>query len=419
MKSDIINISIKKTKKNMQKQNMRFNKIKNSLIIGQKIRILLIISVMSGSVFFVSSPQLVQAISCNTASGCQQKINALDSQNTQTQQSINSLAAQAQNYQGAINALSAQISSLQSQIAINQNDQASLQLKIAANQKEILVKKAALADVIKTMYVDGSMSTIEELATSQNLSAYVDKQQYRNAVQNQLNLTLKQIGILQAQMQQQKNQLSIVINSERLQNNQLASDQAKQQQMLAYNQSQQNNFNQQIQANKAQIAALTAEQIAANQRLVNNSGGHVISSGVCGGGYPRDAVNAFGAHWGCNYPLDNTIDNWGMYNQECVSYTAWMVYKTYGYMPYWGGKGNANQWPADAVAAGIPTGTVPKVGSVAIYMGGSTDPWGHAMWVQSVHGNMITVGQYNLFYRGQYYQTTINGSGLTYIYFGG
>ena len=109
-----------------------------------------------------------------------------------------------------------------------------------------------------------------------------------------------------------------------------------------------------------------------------------------------------------------------MYNRECVSYTAWMVYKTYGYMPNWGGYGNANQWPADARAAGIPTGSTPKVGSVAIYMGGGTDPLGHAMWVKSVNGNgTITVDQYNLYYDGNFYETTIPSSGLIYIYFGG
>jgi surface antigen len=108
-----------------------------------------------------------------------------------------------------------------------------------------------------------------------------------------------------------------------------------------------------------------------------------------------------------------------MYNRECVSFTAWKVYQAYGYMPYWGGVGNANQWPGDARAAGIATGSTPKVGSVAIYMGGSGDPFGHAMWVVGVNGSTITVQQYNLYYDGNYYETTIPAAGLTYIYFGG
>ena len=38
---------------------------------------------------------------------------------------------------------------------------------------------------------------------------------------------------------------------------------------------------------------------------------------------------------------------------QCVSYTAWKVYQKNGYMPYWGGVGNANQWPGNADSAGI------------------------------------------------------------------
>jgi surface antigen len=53
-------------------------------------------------------------------------------------------------------------------------------------------------------------------------------------------------------------------------------------------------------------------------------------------------------------------------------------------------------------------------------MGGSTDPYGHAMWVKSVNGDgTITVDQYNLYYDGKFYETTIPSTGLVYIYFGG
>ena len=89
-----------------------------------------------------------------------------------------------------------------------------------------------------------------------------------------------------------------------------------------------------------------------------------------------------------DYPVgqDTIADSWGMWNRECVSYTAWKVYQTYGYMPYWGGVGNANQWPGDAQAAHIPTGSTPRVHSVAISMGGA---FGHATYVESVNGNSI------------------------------
>lgn len=371
-----------------------------------KIGVLLVVSLsMTGSGFLVAHADQYDA-----------KINALQAQNNNAQSALNDLGSQAKNYQDAINILQGQIATLQAALQINQDKQNQLQQQIAADQQQIVEKKGLLSTDIKTMYVDGQMSSIEELATSKNLSDYVDKEEYRVSVQNQLTTILKQIADLEAQQQQQKGQLDIVVKTQQQQNDQLVSAQAQQQQLLAMNQSQQDAYNQQIASNQSQIASLRAQQIAANRRLVS-SGGGVVTSGTCGGGYPADASGSYG-HWGCDYPLDNTLDNALMYNRECVSYTAWMVYQHYGYVP--AGYGDANMWPSHAQSAGIPTGSTPKIGSVAIYMGGSGDPWGHAMWVVGVNGNgTITVDQYNLYYDGNYYRTTVSAYGLTYIYFGG
>lgn len=396
---DTISTSITKTK-SMPKR-------KHSIKLHGRLRsaALILVALVAGTGFAMAHADQYQT-----------QINALQGQNDQAQSVLNGLTAQATSYQSAIDQLQAQINALQAALQINQTKQAELQQQIDADQQQITQKKGQLGATIKAMYIDGQTSTIEELATSKDLSAYVDKEEYRQSVQNQLNSVITEIGRLEAQLKDQKSQLDIVVNSEQQQNKQLGEAQAQQTQLLAYNQSQQAAYNQQISSNQQQIAVLRAEQIAANRKLV--SGGSVISTGSCGGGYPADAISS-GGHWGCNHALDNTIDNWGMYNRECVSYTAWMVYKTYGYMPYWGGSGNANQWPADARAAGISVGSTPKVGSVAIYMGGAGDPFGHAMWVTGINGSNITVQQYNLYYDGNYYVTTIPASGLVYIYFGG
>lgn len=153
---------------------------------------------------------------------------------------------------------------------------------------------------------------------------------------------------------------------------------------------------------KAKIEARLAEQIAANEDL----DGAVVAGDPKRGGYP--------AKYDTPVAQDSLIDSWGMYNRECVSYTAWKVYQTFGNMPNWGGVGNANQWPADARAAGIATGSTPQVHAVAISMRGY---YGHAMWVEQVSGNMIYVSQYNYDLHGSYSEMWVNASQFTYIYF--
>lgn len=346
------------------------------------------------------------------------QINALNNQNANNQSIVNGLQATASSYQNAIDQLQSQISSLESALAVNQDKQASLQQQITADQQKIDLEKQLLGDVIKSMYVNGQLTTIEELATSKSLSNYVDQQENQTNVQNKLDSLIKQIAALEVQQQQQKQQLDVVVKSEQQQNDQLASAQSQQQQMLSYNEGQQAAYTAQIQSNQSQIASLRAAQAAANRRL--DSSGQVISSGSCGGSYPATASGSYGP-WGCNFAHTSDSvpgcayqDSWGMCNRECVSYTAWMVYKTYGISTV--GFGNANQWPGSASSAGIPTGSTPKVGSVAIYSGGA---FGHAMWVVGVSGNQIHVYSYNDGYDGNFYDHWVDASGLTYIYFGG
>lgn len=348
------------------------------------------------------------------------QIQSLEDQNSQVQSQVNSLQQQASSYQDAISKLQQQINGIEDAIANNQAKQAQIQQQIAVNQQELNHEKQVLGDDLKAMYVNGSMTTVEMLATSQNLSNFVDEETYSSAVQNKIQNTMQQISALQNQLEQQQVQVDELVKVEQSQNAQLGSEQSQQQQLLAYNQSQQAQYNQQIQNNQSQIATLVAEQIAANRKLVGS--GKVDYSGSCGGTYPATASGNYGP-WGCDYAHSSDDvpgcayqDSWGMCNRECVSYTAWMVYKNDGIDVT--GFGNANQWPGNAAADSIPTGSTPRVGAVAIYMGGSGDPFGHAMWVKSVNGDgTITVDQYNLYYDGNFYETTISAAGLVYIYF--
>src|SRR5436190_13464692 len=128
------------------------------------------------------------------------------------------------------------------------------------------------------------------------------------------------------------------------------------------------------------------QQLAANRPL----GGSAVPGDPGHGNYPGYLDHT---------SQDSIIDPWGMWNRECVSYTAWKVQENFGNMPYWGGVGNANQWPGDAARYGIPMGSVPKVHSVAISTSGG---YGHAMWVEAVSGNTIYVSQYNYDLAGHY-----------------
>jgi peptidoglycan hydrolase CwlO-like protein/surface antigen len=330
------------------------------------------------------------------------QIRALQNQNNTNQAASNQLGAQASSYADAINKLQEQISALQAAIAANQQHSDDIKQQIIQAEAELDQQKKVLGENIRAMYLEGKTSTLEMLASSRNLSDFVDKQQSRNAVQSKVKDTMAKITALQEQLKNQQQQLQSLIKDQQAQNAQLTSAQAQQSQLLAFTEGQKSAYDQQIQSNNSQISTLRAQQAAANARL----GGRALAGDPGHGGYP--------AYLDSPVPEDSKVDPWGMYNRECVSYTAWKVYQTFGHMPNWGGTGNANQWPADARSWGVPTGTVPRAHSVAISMGGA---YGHAMWVEAVSGNTIYVSQYNYDLAGHYSEMSINGSGLIYLYF--
>ena len=391
MKHVILGLSINKIK-NMPKQNQTGT---GRIMILRALAITLAVAAVIGGASVAHADKYDAAI------------NALSAQNAASQGVLNGLETQAGSYQAVIGQLQTQIDAIHSQLAVSQSQQAQLQTQIEADKQEIAAKKASLSDDIKTMYVDGQMSTIEELATSKNLSDYVDKEEYRTTVQNQLDAKIKEIASLQAELQTKKEKVDQLVTSQQAQNAQLASDQGQQNQLLSYNEGQQSAYNAQISSNSSQISSLRRQQIAANSRFSSGSSVGAPGSGpTCGGGYP--------GVW-CNAPQDSIIDSWGMYNRECVSYTAFKVAASGRNMLYWGGRGNANQWVGDAQGAGIPVDHSPRAGDVAISLAGA---FGHAMYVESVNGNgTINISQYNVNLDGRYSTNTISPGSLYFIHF--
>ena len=329
------------------------------------------------------------------------QINQLQTQNSNLAAQSASLAQQANSYEATIANLQNQITTLENQIQINEAKRQQLLVKIDETQKEIDRQRQLLGETIHAMYIEGDISTFEMLASSKDLSNFVDKQQYRNEVKDKVASILDTINTLKKQLDNQKTQVEKIIADQRAIQGQLDAQRAEQARLLSLNEAQRSDLNSQIQANSSKISSLRSQQATANARLFGSGVRYVAD----GSGYPYK-----------NAPWPNEIsDPWGMYLRQCVSYTAWKVAASGRYMPYWGGRGNANQWDDNARAAGISVDGSPRVGDVAISNSGY---YGHAMYVEAVYGDgTIYVSQYNANWSGTYSEARINKGSLVFIHF--
>ncbi len=334
-----------------------------------------------------------------------EKIKALARENNKTASARNELGAEADNLSDQIGKLQDQIDAKQAAINQHQEEVDKLKVEIEKAQKELDRQKEVLGESIRAMYLEGDISTLEMLATSKNLSDYFDKQQYRESVQNKIKSTLDKITQLKLDLNTKKTKTEDLIAEQKDLKEELVGQRSEKDRLLSLNEGQQSELNQDIKANNARIAKLRQQQAIENAR--HFSGVTVIAGHNGRDSYPDAWRNA---------PQDSRLDSWGMYNRECVSYTAWKVYESGRFMPYWGGRGNANRWDDNARAAGIPVSSTPRAGDVAIAHWGA---FGHAMYVESVNGDgTINISQYNWDYNGTYSEAYhFSTSGLVFIHF--
>ncbi len=350
----------------------------------------------------------------------QDQINQLSAENAQKQSAVQGLQVEADNLQGVIAGMQTQINGLQQQINDNQAKSDALKVKITEAEAELQRQRGILGQNIKAMYLEGDISTLEMLASSNDLSKFVDKQQYRNSVQDKIKTTLDKITALKLELNAQKEEVERLIKEQTVIQQQIAAQKAEQYRLLNLNQSEQAAFNDQIKGNKEKITELKRQQVLENIRLFGGGNQTGIPGG---GGYPWG--NAYCKHTGkvggACYNYDWVFngrdwDPWGMGYRNC---TSWVAYKLaadgktgFTYL------GNANQWPGGAAARGfdVSYGNGAREGDAAVNPNGY---YGHIMYVEAVlDANRVVVSDYNRMGDGLYRgSTVVNQSSLVFIHF--
>lgn len=310
----------------------------------------------------------------------QDQIEQLQAEANRDQTAVDTLLLEAKSFEEAISKLQSEITLVEQSIATNQARQAELEKQIAAKQVEIDAQRKVLGEDIKAMYVDGQLSTIEMLATSKDLSDFVDTSTYRTKVQTKIQETLGEVAKLQNQLQEQQNEVETLLAAQRIQQNQLALDRAKQNELLSYNAAQRSAFNEKIAVNQEKIYQLQLKQAALNQQgatkvsISGNERGGACDGGSGNGGYKLASGPAGDV---CDAPKDAILDWAGIENRECTSYAYWYFKRVAGNLDFTA-SGDAKYW---VTTSNYPVHSLPKPGAIGVKTEGQ---WGHVTIVQAV-----------------------------------
>ncbi len=350
----------------------------------------------------LSSVFSLRSNACSSISECDAEINNLQQQISDYQKEASALSEQAMTLQNALGELAKQRAVIQAQIDISQAQYDKLTRQIIETENQIQTNRDALGKVIADLYVDDKVTPLEMLASSSTIGEYLDKQEYRSSVRNQLTATITQIKKLKAELDEQKSQLSKVLETQKAQKASLVEKEAEQSNLLAMTKGEEANYQSMISKNQNKIAQARATQAAINARYTN-SGGYTLVSGGSLGDYPWNwsncAMEGFLSTGGSD---GNGGDGHGYGCRQCASYVAWRIAKETGRYYQWG---NAANFYQNAVNAGYSPGGA-QSGSIAIMTGYTAQNgiYGHVAWVEAVSedGQQVLISQYNHNYGAGY-----------------
>jgi peptidoglycan DL-endopeptidase CwlO len=360
--------------------------------------------VAAAVLMLVATP--VQLVPKAKADVYDEQIAAIQKEIDQYQAVARELQGKADTLQRELDRLSNEKAQLQAQIDLNQKKHDQLVSDIADTIKKIEENRRVSGELIINDSLSAKVSPFVRIAGSDNLAKSIDEAANAESAQQDIIDKIKEIERLQKKLEEDKKKVEQVLQDQNNQREALAAKEAEQAQLVAQTRGEEAAYQNLSAQKNNDISSLRAQQAEANRKAMQSIGYGIPAGVPGGGGYPGQWANA---------PLDAYIDPWGLYTRECVSYAAWKVHSTGRFVPHFGGRGNANQWPSTVAEYGISSGSTPKAGSVAMWPIGY---YGHVMYVESVNGDgTITVSDYNLEWDGNYRLYKRSASGLTYIYF--
>ena len=275
----------------------------------------------------------------------------------QKSKEVNSLKSQ-------VVVLDAQIQNSELQISKTELQIDDLKNQIEQKEKELQIQKENLDETIVAMYESGvEQSTIEVIASSNNLTDMIDKSQYLESIREKINTTVDNITKLKADLSTKKNESEDLLAQLQEAKSSLSSQKTIKNSLLAETKGEESLY-------QKNLSELSQKQQAISRWLnwyVTYGNAPAYS------GWDGKCQNGCGSSYDCD--------------PQCVRYVSWRVGV--------GGWGDAHQWDDTARSKGYIVDSNPQKGDVMVWEIGSGMPYGHVAYVESVSDNSITVSQSN------------------------
>lgn len=241
----------------------------------------------------------------------------LQSQLDDIEQEIESSEAHADNLhqeaatlKEAISQIESDAANLERQIKQSRLEKKDLDRKIEDTKEKIAQNQDVLASTVSDLYVDNTMTPIEMLASSNSIGDYVDKQEYRNAVRDQVAVAINTIKDLREELEEKSVAVTEVLARQSSQEKQLVAKKKEQSELLAQTQGQERKYKERVnnlkEERESTMAAIeeAMRQAAASESGSVGGGFSLASQGSVSAGTIIGRSGDTGFSFGCHLHLE-------------------------------------------------------------------------------------------------------------------
>ena len=403
--------------------NLRYKKIRNHGKL-QRVAIIATMIAVIATPFIYNPP-----VEANRLNELNAEIAAVNERLSGLRGEANRLANEARTLANEIGRLQAEMGATQATIDLKDAERRELETRIEMNEVRIQKNREALGVVIANMYLESRVGLLERIASSQNLSSFIDQETMASAASSALHDKVEEIQALQAQLDEQRIEVERIIEEQKAHKALLDQQRAEQAHILAVTQGEEANFQRMVGEANAHRESLMAEQrrimeeILRGQNSISGSHGSLVFNNYSG----EQACGTWGYPFcGFAYPTWRTggsraLDPWALYQRECVSWAAWRIYHGHGrHVESFRGMGHARQWPHTATTfMGATANNTPAVGAAAVWQGAAWNGgFGHVAVVEAILDNgWVRVSQMNFAVSGNFSTMDIPANSVGYVHF--
>lgn len=184
------------------------------------------------SIFLALFTALVVSVSPVFANEYQQEIDRINEEIEAGEAEVESLQYQANTLQGKLTELQGETASLESQIATTQQNITDKENAIAGAEADLVRQREILAENIRVLYRNSNLDSLEILASSNDFSDFIEKQENLESLKTKIQDTIESIEETRKQLEQERKDLEGLQAQQETQRSELYAAQNVQQNLL-------------------------------------------------------------------------------------------------------------------------------------------------------------------------------------------